>query len=136
MIFLEKLNFIEASLILYILCLFLPAFYISGNNPSAWSLGLGLLFIGWIGDISWFANPLLFVSWIFYKYKKFLMAALCALLALGFSLSFLTTENLVVSTAPHYADVTSYGVGYYAWIISIACALVASFSNYKSLGKV
>ena len=76
MAFLEKLTFIKASLFLYLICLFLPAFYISGINPNAWSLGWGLLFVGWVGDISWFANPLLFISWIFFKYRKFIMASL------------------------------------------------------------
>lgn len=123
----EKTVFLKASIILFILCLFPPTFYTSGYNSTAWSSGLALLFIGWIGDISWFANPLIFLAWVFYKYQNYIPSLIFSLLAIGFALSFLTTESLVVSTAPHYANVVSYGVGYYLWILSMLSSVVAAF---------
>jgi hypothetical protein len=122
----NKSIFLKASLSLFIVCLLPPAFYTSGINPTAWSIGLGLLFIGWIGDISWYANPLIFIAWIFYKYKIYIISLAFSFLATSFALSFLTTESLVVSTAPHYADIVRYGLGYYLWILSMVSSIIAS----------
>lgn len=122
--------------LIYLACLTQNAFYLSQSNPTAWSLGFGLLVFGWMGDISWFANPILFLSWGCIARKKYKMAQVSSLIALLFGLSFLTTKSLLTSTQPSYAMIESYGIGYWLWLMSMGITLIVAIIYHFGILKV
>jgi hypothetical protein len=82
---------ITISAVLFVLSLATDCFYISGENPRAWSSGFGLLCLGWLGIfggiVAWFANPLLLLTWVCMAIRPLRWVALGALiLALSFLL--------------------------------------------------
>lgn len=120
-------NFLWIGIVLYLICLSQDAFYVSGRNPDAWSNGLGLLLTGWVGHISWLANPILFLSWMFFAWEKYTVCLVTSVFALLIALAFLMTDSIVVSTRPDYELVVSYEIGYYFWLCSMLASIVVSF---------
>jgi len=112
-------NYIRISLLLFSLCLFLPAFYHTDSFKPVFSGSL--LGIGWLGPIdghfSWFANLFFFIALLNYKEPN--ASSFLGFIALAFALSFLAYDKMLMSEAPTYAQITAYGLGYMLWITSI-----------------
>lgn len=127
------------SIALYALCLAFPAYYIGdAHEPQS---SLSLLLMGWLGPLdghfSWFAN--LFYLLALIKYKKPNVSAGFGILALILALSFLTQERVIVSEAPSYKDIVTYGYGYFFWVsaigqLSLTQLLSISFKNSPPKG--
>lgn len=115
---------------LFLACLTQDAFYFSGTNPTAWSKGLGLLIAGWLGDASWFANPLVVVAWLSYRFERAKLSLAFSACAFLVALSFLQTETLIISTRPHSETVIGYGAGYWLWLLSIFAAVLAAVAQF------
>lgn len=120
---------IRFSILCFLACLTQDAFYLSGDNPTSWSNGLGLLFFGWMGHASWFANPAVIAAWLFFGFHRTKMSLAMSACALAAALSFLQTETLVVSTRPDTESVVGYGMGYWLWLASISAAFLAAMTQ-------
>jgi len=115
------------SLIVFLVSLTQPAFYIDREDFDAWSSPFGLLLIGWLpviagetSAIAWMANPLLLLSWIFLFNPKLEKAVLwTGLLSIVVGLSFLFVEEILSSEAPTYSKITTIMPGYWLWISSM-----------------
>ena len=121
---------IWVSLALYAISLTQDGFYISGPNPEAWSPGFALLLVGWLalfdGVVAWLANPALFASWLLFRRGKHAAAFISAMASLLLAASFLAHNEIMVSEAPTYETVISYGLGYGMWLAASAASIVAS----------
>ena len=119
-----------ASLILYVICLANDGYYIEGTNPRAWSAAWALLLLGWLalgtGVLAWLANPVLFLGWALFRYRRFKAAAACAAIALLLMISFLLADKVISSEAGTYSTITGYGLGYWLWVASSAAFLAGS----------
>lgn len=129
------------SIILFLLSLFLPAFtyQTSSHIDGLMALTMSLLpaifgILGTIqghtdffGTISWFANPILFSSWIFLFRKSRNRALFTSVLAFVLSLLFLTTHTIPVPDNNNMENI-SVSYGYFMWLASILCACVVSYS--------
>lgn len=119
---------IVVSIGLYALSLTQDAYYIAGDDPKAWASGWVLLLLGWIGAIgfdaglAWFANPLLFISWVMHFTKNELGSVKAGAVATAFALSFLLFDKVISSEAPTYSEIIGYGFGYWLWLSS--CAII------------
>ncbi len=90
-----KIIILIISVIIFIVSLTQPAFYIDRTDYKAWSNPIGLIFFGWLGSIMgggsalvWLANPLILTSWI-YTFKSDKIAIGSGLLASILAISFL-----------------------------------------------
>jgi hypothetical protein len=114
------------SVALYLSCLPLEVF---GGTP-----GFSVLLLGWLGvlyshanpaNLSWLANPFIFISWIFLAVRNRRGALICSSLALLSSCLFLFPGGVVVNESGTPSG-TSIGIGYWLWLMSIICACAAS----------
>ena len=108
--------------IFYAISLCFDSFLIDAEIERLWANPFSLLITGWIGVFygyfAWLANPLLMFSWKLDLEGKSGYAALCAVCALLFGLSFLLQDQMLVGktlTAP----ITHYGWGYRLWLGSM-----------------
>lgn len=128
---------VAASVLLFLVSLPLDAFYIDrAADPCAWSLGFGLLLVGWIAALdgvpAWLANPALLAAWISLLIGFRRTAVVSAALALLLALSFLLCQQVLTSEAGHYSRVSGYGYGYWFWVSSMAAAFLGSVVNLKA----
>jgi len=122
---------IGVSFLLFVASLCLDCFFVSGSNPRAWSLGIGLLLMGWAGIFggvfAWLANPLLFLTWVALAIRPVRWVAfVTGLMALGFALSFLLHERILTDEGGGRALITGYGLGYYCWAGAMVVAWLGS----------
>ena len=131
------MNKIKTTALIISLLLFLLALsrecYLVNHKPSIGSFGLISFLLGWLNvswsGISWLANPLLILSYIFlFKSEKWAIGF--SLLALGFSLSFLFVDNILVNEAGHTGKITGYLSGYWFWVASICVVFIASIGTF------
>lgn len=120
---------ITMSFALYVSCLFLPAYMpIVDGVPGEKYAGLAALFIGPLGllglNFSWFANLCLWFGWSKIVHQRLESAIAWCLSALAFALSFLLYDRIPVGSSGSFPFMIM--TGYYVWIASIACALVAA----------
>jgi len=116
------------SILLLLLALTRECYLVEGKT-SIGSFGLISFLLGWLNislsGISWLANPLLILSYIFlFKNEKWAIGF--SLLALGFSLSFLFVNNILVNEAGHTGKITGYLSGYWFWVASIGVIFISS----------
>lgn len=121
-----------ASVAIYVASLTQVGFYMGDKVPGAH--GYVLLMLGWLsiltgGGFSWLANPLLLAGWFCLSgrvYRGALVACLGALTLMG-ALPLVGTAP--VSTEGTPIEITSYGPGYWLWIISAILGAFAGFSG-------
>jgi hypothetical protein len=94
--------------------------------------GFDALFSGFFGFLSgdgaavvWIANPILILSWIFFKRRPKLMLAL-SLAATLISLSFLLFKTVLDNEAGHLNPITQRSLGYWLWVLSSASMFVGN----------
>ncbi len=97
--------------------------YCTQADCSTWGSGFYALIIGWLGlfvggaYICWFANPLLIISWIFFKRKNNLSIILSGL-STALCFAFLFFDKIMVDEAGHYGQIIGYRIGYWLWTMS------------------
>jgi uncharacterized membrane-anchored protein len=131
---------VAASLLLFLARLLLDAFYIDRpDNPRAWSLGFGLLLVGWLavldGVPAWLANPAVLCAWILLLIGFRRAALVSAGLALALALSFLRCHQVLTDSAGTYSRITGYGPGYWLWVSSMAAALVGGIVDLATVRR-
>jgi hypothetical protein len=115
--------FLVAGLLLFPLCLVLPAYHAYEDTPGLMAFLLGPMGL-FDGHFSWFANPVLAAAWIMYWKKKYAPAVTAAVFAMLLAGTFLFADTIVVGSSGNYP----YKVlsGYYLWLGSIAYTAVAA----------
>ncbi|HEV3343563.1 MAG TPA: hypothetical protein VG125_24540 [Pirellulales bacterium] len=128
---------VAASMSLFVASLPQDAFYIDrADDPRAWSLGFGLLLVGWLavldGVPAWLANPAVLAAWILLLVRFRRTALVMAALALLLALSFLLCDRVLTDEAGGRSRVTGYGSGYWCWVGSMAVAFFASMVDLST----
>ena len=121
------------SVLLFVMSLTQPAFYIDRSDPDGWSNSFGLLFIGWFGALSgsgaamsWLANPFIIISW-FVLFKRTRLALVLSFLATLFSLLFLFFHTVISGEDGAYSVISARKAGYWLWLSSITIFFFISF---------
>lgn len=117
------------SAILYAASLTRDAFCVAGNCSDwpGWSiLVFGLLAIdGTAANMSWFANPLLFVAWIAAFAGRAVASVILGLVALAVGSSFLFQTEVITNEGGLLNPITGLKEGYWLWLTSMALACIA-----------
>ncbi len=94
-----------------------------GDSLAVFISGVAGIFFGGAG-LCWLANPLVFFSWLFIKKNKasLLLSSISFLIAI----SFLFFDEIIVTEAGHYAEITEYRLGYWLWISSILVMIIGN----------
>ena len=117
------------SVILFAASLMQDAFCVSGIC-SDWQ-GWSILLFGALGHTSWFANPLLGVSWIATLSARRLPALILALAALALAGSFMFETSVITNEAGMSNPITGLREGYFLWLASMAMGALAAFFARK-----
>jgi hypothetical protein len=83
-----------------------------------------------IPTFPWLANPLLLVSWIFFRKKpkaSFILSGIAFILML----SFLLVDEIITNEAGTKSKVVSYELGYWFWVFSSFIMLIGNYINWK-----
>jgi len=111
---------VPISVLCYLACLTLPAYYIGAQFEP--QMAYAALMIGWLGPLdghfSWYANPLFLLALIFVNRPQ--RSSTLGFIAFALAVSFLFHKNIIVSEAPTYEVIISYGWGYGLWVTSLA----------------
>lgn len=94
------------------------------------------LMIGWLGPLdghfSWYANPLFLLALLSANSPK--RSSTLGFLALVIATSFLFHKKIIVSEAPTYKTIMSYGWGYGLWVTSLAVFSVGQLLRVRGAG--
>ena len=136
----RKKAYVLLSATLYLASLTQDAFFIGRADYDAWASSAWLVAVGWAGAflgggaaLVWFANPLLFLSWVlsFFNLKLARWASACTTLLAA---SFLLFDEVITSEAPTYSTITHYRAGYWLWLAScVAYAACLWFPTENSM---
>jgi len=121
---------IVLSLIVFLLSLTQPAFYVARKDNDAWANTPFLLFFGWIGflgggweSIFWLANPAYFLA-IYLHVKGSKRAVYFASAAFIIAACFSLLTDIISSESGARARITSFEPGYELWVVSLALLAV------------
>lgn len=112
------------SVILFAASLRQDAFCVSGIC-SDWQ-GWSILLFGALGHTSWFANPLLGVSWIATLLARRIPALILSLAALALAGSFMFETSVITNEAGMANPITGLREGYWLWLASMGFGVVAA----------
>lgn len=119
-IHLTLITSIPLTFLLFIMSLFLNAYYINDGENSVGSLGIIALLLGLFGmNISWLANPCLIMSLIHLKRENLRKAFIFSLVSVLLGLSFLLYDKIIANEGGGKTEITSYGLGYWFWLSSL-----------------
>jgi hypothetical protein len=124
------------SIILFIVSLSQPAFYIGRKDYDAYADGKFLVMLGWmsfmggnfIASLIWLANPCFLISLILTLIRNpagFYFSILACLLSLSFSL----LDSTMTSESGSYSKITSLENGYKLWVASMLVLTVGTSFN-------
>ena len=128
---------IGLSLILFLISLTQPAFYIDRReDPNAYSDSLTLFLLGWTSLLGgaiipffiWFANPLYFVA-IILTIKSKSLGLYFALAATILAFIFSQLHTIMTSESGSTSVITSRGLGFKLWFISIIILTLSLTAN-------
>ncbi|MBL0049257.1 MAG: hypothetical protein IPP32_14320 [Bacteroidetes bacterium] len=140
-----KISILLFSILLYTISLTQDGFYHhheKSEGPGIFLLlfgGINAILTGGGASITWFANPILFFSWITINETKpsFIASIVSTLLSLSFLFFDRVKEfNLIITGDQNddplyrYQTVTGYGLGFYLWVAS---SLILVLGNYKRI---
>jgi hypothetical protein len=124
----NKINkaILSSSILIYGISLFQDCFCTSHCINSFFALLFGFLPVATtIANLSWLANPLLFVSWILF-YKNIKSSFIFSLLASVISFMFIFTTEVAVDEGGSAWGIQSLEIGYWLWLSSI---IIISMGN-------
>jgi len=111
---------IPISIFCYLTSLILPGYYIGESFEP--QMAYAALLVGWLGPLdlhfSWYANPFYFVA--LKSAKQPIKSAIFGIIALALAITFIFSKKIMVSEAPTYAAIVSYGWGYGLWVTSLS----------------
>ncbi|HTL27841.1 MAG TPA: hypothetical protein VL282_01410 [Tepidisphaeraceae bacterium] len=122
--------FVGASVLLFIVSLTQIGFYTEGGDEPSAPRCFGLLLVGWLAlferIFAWLANPALIATWVLLFTRRPRSGAICAIVSLALSLSFLLHRHITLSESGNVSRIVGYGPGYWLWVSSIATVLIGS----------
>lgn len=116
-----KINNIHVpiSILCYLACLAFPGYYIGERFEP--QMAITALMIGWLGPLdghfSWYANPCFLIALLIANRPQ--RSSTFGFIALALAVSFLFHKKIIVSEAPTYSTIMSYGWGYGLWVTSL-----------------
>jgi len=126
---LEKLA-VGMGALLFIACLPLPAYTLEATCGTTTIRSYEVLLSGafgpFIGVWEWYANPLLFLSWIFVIKKYYAHAVAIAGLSVLTAFAFLFRDSMMSNEAGDLSRIASLGSGYWVWTMSIQGTLLVA----------
>jgi len=105
------------------------------DKDSSFLIGFVCLLFGWGIHLSWYANPLLFISAFLLLLGKPQSASVTSVMALLLAVTAFTIREIERNEAGTMAPVTGYGSGIYLWIGCIATLLVTSLCCLAIFGR-
>ncbi len=102
--------------------------YLGGGLAALISGIFGVLAGG--ACLTWFANPIILVSWITSQKPK--ISIIFSLLALIIGISFSFFDEIIINEAGHYGEITGYRAGYYLWVLSFMSMVVGNILRLKN----
>jgi len=134
-----RLIFLILSVLTFVIALACPALEFEGvysPHHRHWEPGWGLLLFGWAGvfygcmfQFAWFANPLLFIGWIFLLLKQKWWACLGGSSAFLVALQTLQMFSKPVPGFEQSSDSTimvKLGAGFYFWTATMLLVVVGA----------
>ena len=115
-----KKTVLFVSIALFVASLTQQAYCTSSLCRSGLDALISGFFGFWSGEgatIIWIANPILFLSWIFFRRKSKIVLFL-SLAAMLISLSFLLFKTVLDNEAGHLNPIIERSLGYWLWIAS------------------
>jgi hypothetical protein len=114
------------SVLLFILSLSQPAFYIDRTDYDAWANSAGLLLLGWmsvlggslVASVIWLANPLYVIA-IILNVKGRTKGLYFSILASIIAFSFSRLDEILTSESGSYSKITALKAGYKLWLASM-----------------
>ncbi len=97
--------------------------------------------VGWMGfffggaALTWLANPVLWVSWIFIK-RNCRLSFICSIISPLICLSFLLFNTVIDDEAGHYNKIVDYKIGYWLWLTSALAMLIGNMILYAFKKRV
>lgn len=129
--------FLYISIGLYIISLTQKSYCTTG--VCEYFSGLLSLIFGWIGifmlhapALPWLANPILIIAWMIFK-KKPKASLILSIISFLLMLSFLFFDEIIDNEAPTTAKITSYGLGYWLWVLSSLLLVVGNLIYLKKI---
>ncbi|MBL0072975.1 MAG: hypothetical protein IPP34_14715 [Bacteroidetes bacterium] len=116
------------SIILFVLSLTQECYCTTSNCSDS----IMVFLLGWAAIFStgaglcWFANPLLFISWIFLK-KKLKLSMFLSITSFLLSFLFLIFDSIVDNENGGSHQIISYKSGYWLWLASGAVMVIGTF---------
>lgn len=108
------------TFLLFTTSLFLNAFYTNESNDYVGSLGIFAFLFGFFSmNVSWYANPCLFISLLQLKRGKLKKALIFSILSVILGFSFLFYKTIMVNEGGGKSDIIAYGLGYWFWLSSL-----------------
>lgn len=108
------------TFLLFTTSLFLNAYYTNESKDSEGSLGIFALLFGFFSmNVSWYANPCLFISLLQLKRGNLKKALIFSILSVILGFSFLFYKTIIVNEGGGKSDIIAYGLGYWFWLSSI-----------------
>ena len=137
-----KSTLIILSIIVFIISLFQPAFFIDREDSDAYSNSLFLLALGWMSFLGggfvpfiiWLANPIYVIS-IFLINKSIKFGIITSLVPILLALIFANLNSILTSESGSKSKITELGLGFYLWISSFVILFVSSIVSLKSFNK-
>jgi len=120
------------SVVLYVASLTPDSICISGDC-GGWP-GWGILFVGWLAlfatpaNMTWLANPVLFVCWGLLLGSRWWAALVVGAAALAGGGSFLLHDKILSSESGSLSTITGTAIGYWLWLASMAVACLCAGS--------
>ena len=125
--------FLILSIAAYVGSLFLPGFYVGeghGIGPGVFILFSGFFTVA-SGGFPWLANPLLFLTWALSATQP-RWSVISGIATLGAMTSLIFIGKAPYSSEGTPSAISSFGAGYWFWVLSGALAIVSPATN---LGK-
>jgi len=131
-----KYSLLLLSIILFIISLFQPAFFIDRKDSDAYSDSLFLFALGWmsffgggfIPFLIWLANPLYIIS-LFLINRKSKTGIITISISIFLALIFANLNEILTSESGSTSKITELGVGYFLWISSFIVLFINSIIN-------
>lgn len=133
----ERIVIIIISLVLFLASLTQPIYSDGSYPPEDNMIGLMALLLGWLdlfgAGISWMANPLLFLCWVFLLSNTIKNAMVSSFLAVCFSLTFLLFSTIYKDEAGNKGPIVARNIGYWLWVSSCLIVFIGSLNVFQKM---
>ncbi len=116
------------SIILFFICLTQKAYFLSGGHgavDSIFALIFGILGV-LEGIFAWYANPILFLSYLFFYIKSYNWSIFLGFIAFLLMASFFLNKTILVADSAARVSIIGYGLGFWLWLGSSFASIIAA----------